>query len=267
MDISIFQATVLGVIQGLTEFLPISSSAHLLLPKIIFGWKDQGLIFDVALHLGSLLAVIAYFKKDIMELSQAVFARMVDKKPSLNAKLGFAIIIATLPAASVGLFVNNYVEHYARSTEIIAIFTIIFAVLLLYADRRGSRVRSLRELTWREASYIGLAQVIALIPGTSRSGITMSAALMLGFKWEAAAKFSFLLSIPIILGSSILKAYDVSTLTQANADLSILVYGILISALIAYSCIHYFLLLIEKIGILPFVVYRVGLGTMLFIFY
>ena len=141
MDISIFQATVLGVIQGLTEFLPISSSAHLLLPKIIFGWKDQGLIFDVALHLGSLLAVIAYFRKDIIELSQAVFARMVDKKPSLNAKLGFAIIIATLPAASVGLFVNEYVEHYARSTEIMAIFCLLYTSPSP-RDQRGSRMPS-----------------------------------------------------------------------------------------------------------------------------
>ena len=265
MDINFFQATVLGVIQELTEFLPISSSAHLLLPKIIFGWKDQGLTFDVALHLGSLLAVITYFRKDIIELLQAVFARLVDKKPSLSAKLGLAIIISTLPAASVGLFVNDYVEYYARSTEVIAIFTIIFAVILLYADKRGARLRSLRELTWREACFIGLAQVIALIPGTSRSGITMSAALILGFTWEAAAKFSFLMSIPIILGSSMLKAYDASVLTQANVDLPILAYGILISALIAYSCIHFFLLLIEKIGILPFVVYRVGLGIILFL--
>ena len=134
MDINFFQATVLGVIQGLTEFLPISSSAHLLLPKIIFGWKDQGLTFDVALHLGSLLAVVPYFRKDIIELLQAVFARLVDKTPSLSAQLGLAIIISTLPAASGGLVGNDYVEYYARSTEIIAIFTIMFAVILLYAD-------------------------------------------------------------------------------------------------------------------------------------
>ena len=267
MDISFFQATVLGVIQGLTEFLPISSSAHLLLPNNIFGWKDQGLTFDVALHLGSLLAVIAYFKKDTIKLSKAVFARVVEQKPSQNAELGFSIIISALPAASVGLIANDHIEKYARSTEIIAISTIIFALLLLYADKRGSRVRSLGELKWREASYIGIAQVIALMPGTSRSGITMSAALMLGFKWEAAAKFSFLMSVPIIIGSSMLKTFDVFALNRAAVDFPILVYGIFISGLIAYVCIHYFLLLIEKIGILPFVVYRIALGIMLFLFY
>ena len=267
MDINFFQATVLGVIQGLTEFLPISSSAHLLLPNIILGWEDQGLTFDVALHLGSLLAVLAYFRKDIIKLSKAVFARVLYKKPSPSAELGFSIIISTLPAASAGFFVSDYVEGYARSIEIIAIFTIIFALILLYADRKGSRVRSLGELKWREAIYIGLAQVIALIPGTSRSGITMSVALMLGFRWEAAAKFSFLMSIPIILGSSMLKTYDAFSLSRADLDFAILVYGIFISSLIAYSCIHYFLMLIEKIGIMPFIVYRIALGIMLLLVY
>ena len=208
VDISFFQVIILGAIQGLTEFLPISSSAHLQLPRVLLGWEDQGLTFDVALHLGSLLAVLIYLKDDIANIVKAVFTRITSKKSSTDADLAFSLMIATVPGAAIGFLLNNFVDQYTRSIEILAVFTFIFALVLLYADNKGSRDRSLKQLTWRDASYIGFAQVIALIPGVSRSGVTMSAALLLGYNRKSAAKFSCFLSIPIILGSNILRSYD-----------------------------------------------------------
>ena len=172
-DISFFQVIILGAIQGLTEFLPISSSAHLQLPRVLLGWEDQGLTFDVALHLGSLLAVLIYLKDDIANIVKAVFTRIISKKNSTDADLAFSLMIATVPGAAIGFLLNNFVDQYTRSIEILAVFTFIFALVLLYADNKGSRDRSLKQLTWRDASYIGFAQVIALIPGVSRSGVTM----------------------------------------------------------------------------------------------
>ena len=191
VDISFFQVIILGAIQGLTEFLPISSSAHLQLPRVLLGWEDQGLTFDVALHLGSLLAVLIYLKDDIANIVKAVYARIISKKNSTDADLAFSLMIATVPGAAIGFLLNNFVDQYTRSIEILAVFTFIFALVLLYADNKGSRDRSLKQLTWRDASYIGFAQVIALIPGVSRSGVTMSAALLLGYNRKSAAKFSF----------------------------------------------------------------------------
>ena len=263
VDISFFQVIILGAIQGLTEFLPISSSAHLQLPRVLLGWEDQGLTFDVALHLGSLLAVLIYLKDDIANIVKAVFTRIISKKNSTDADLAFSLMIATVPGAVIGFLLNNFVDQYTRSIEILAVFTFIFALVLLYADNKGSRDRSLKQLTWRDASYIGFAQVIALIPGVSRSGVTMSAALLLGYNRKSAAKFSFFLSIPIILGSNILRSYDLYSLQLDSLDFRVLLYGMIVSGLVAYSCIHYFLALVERFGFLPFVVYRIFLSITL----
>ena len=264
VDISFFQATVLGVIQGLTEFLPISSSAHLQLPRLLLNWEDHGLTFDVALHLGSLLAVLIYLKDDIVGLVNASFSRIISNKNSTEADLAFSLLIACLPAAAIGFLMSNFIDLYARSNEILASFTFVCALILFYSDKKGSRERSLKQLTWIEASYIGLAQVLALIPGTSRSGVTMSAALLLGYDRKSAAKFSFLLSIPIILGSSMLRSYDLFSIPFTSLDFPILLYGMIVSGLVAYLCIHYFLNLVERLGFLPFVLYRIFLSIALF---
>ena len=264
VDISFFQATFLGVIQGITEFLPISSSAHLQLPRLLLNWEDQGLTFDVSLHLGSLLAVVTYLKDDIVNLIKASFSRIINKKNSIDADLAFLLVIASVPAAAIGFLLNNSIDLYARSIEILALFTFIFALILFYADKKGCRERSLKQLTWIDASYIGLAQVMALIPGTSRSGVTMSAALLLGYNRKSAAKFSFLLSIPIILGSSMLRSYDLFSLPSTSLDFPILLYGMIVSGLVAYLCIHYFFTLVERFGFLPFVLYRIVLSIALF---
>ena len=263
MDINLFQATVLGLIQGLTEFLPISSSAHLQIPRILFDWSDQGLTFDVALHFGSLVAVLVYFRDDIVELIKAGFARVAYKKKSSYADLFILLIIATLPAVLFGFLFNEITEKYARSTEVVAIFTLVFALVLFYADRKGSLGRLLKEMTWKDAFYIGMAQSIALIPGTSRSGITMTAALLLGYDRKSAAKFSFLMSIPVIFGGSLLRSTDLIGSSLIELNVPILFYGALVSGTVAYLCISFFLALIERIGFFPFVLYRVLMAVIL----
>ena len=267
MDISLSQATILAVIQGLTEFLPISSSAHLILPSILFDWDDQGLTFDVALHLGSLSAVLIYFRQDIRDLREGVVNQMVDRRDSKEGKLAWFVIIGTIPGAIAGFFLNNLIELYTRSLIVLAMSTFIFALILLYADKRNPHSRSLIELNWKEACYIGVAQAISLIPGTSRSGITMTAALLLGYSRKSAAKFSFLLAIPIILGSTALRFSEFFGESSNDPNLFLLFYGALISAVVAYGCIYYFLQLIEKIGFLPFVAYRILLAMILFVVY
>lgn len=267
MDTSLFQATVLGFIQGLTEFLPISSSAHLILPSVLLNWNDQGLTFDVALHLGSLTAVLIYFRHDIRGLLKAGMMRAFGSDKSSDGKLAWLIILATFPAAIVGFFVNNLVEQYARSLIVLATTTIIFALILLYSDKVGLRSKLLKNLNWKDAAYIGAAQAISLIPGTSRSGITMTAALLLGYDRKSATKLSFLLAIPIIFGSTILRFSELFSETQKYFDFSLMFYGAIVSGVTAYGCIHTFLRLIERIGFLPFVIYRIFLAVFLLAVY
>ena len=220
---TLFQVVVLALIQGITEFLPISSSAHLILPAQLLGWPDQGLAFDVAVHVGTLAAVLWYFRGDLHTLAVA----------------------------------------WGRSCLVIAITTIVFGLLLGVADRRGSRRNSLADLNWRGALWIGLAQALALIPGTSRSGITMTAALALGFDRVAAARFSFLLSIPIITLSGLFKGVALLCVKQVPWASIGLATGI--SALTAYLCIRVFLNVINRVGMMPFVWYRLLLGGVLLV--
>ena len=266
-DIGFSQATVLGFIQGLTEFLPISSSAHLILTSTLFDWSDQGITFDVSLHLGSLFAVLIYFRKDLKDLKFGGLRSISNKAKFDNERLLWLIIIATIPAGFMGFVFDDYIEKYTRSIIVIAASTFVFALILMYADKTNHRSRSLHDLSWKEALCIGAAQAIALIPGTSRSGITMTAALLLGCERKSAAKFSFLLAIPIILGSTILRFSELVYDSPSHIDLLLLFYGALISGIIAYGCIHYFLKLIDEIGFLPFVIYRIILAATLFFVY
>jgi len=258
---------ILGFIQGVTEFLPISSSAHLILPSVLFNWNDQGLTFDVALHLGSLIAVLIYFRQDIRVLVLAGIRRAVVNDKSSDGKLAWLIILATLPGAIAGFFLDDLIEQYARSLIVLATTTILFALMLLYSDKVGLRSKLLNSLSWKDAAYIGVAQVVSLIPGTSRSGITMTAALLLGYDRKSATKLSFLLAIPIILGSTILRFSELLFEAPNYSDLSVVFYGALVAGITAYGCIHIFLQLIERIGFLPFVIYRIVLAVVLFAVY
>jgi undecaprenyl-diphosphatase len=258
------QAVLLAILQGLTEFLPISSSAHLILPSQLFGWPDQGKAFDVAVHVGSLIAVLIYFRVEVKNMTIAWFDWVFKQKKSPDGRLAWAILWGTVPVGLVGVLVWYYKidDLYLRGTEIMAATTIIFALLLWWADTKAKENRDENSLSVKDILFIGVAQAIALIPGTSRSGITMTAALMLGLTRSAAARFSFLLSIPAILLPGGLKSYQLAT-SEVAVDWNMILLGSVVSALAALACIHYFLILLDKIGFKPFIFYRLALGVFL----
>ena len=254
--------------QGLTEFLPISSSAHLILvPQIIEEWADQGLAFDVAVHVGTLVAVIYYFRKELVPMTVDWVASLKTRRQTRNSMLAWAVLFGTIPVGLAGLLFKGIIETDLRSPLVIAAATIVFGLLLWAADAMGKRVRDEYTITWSDVFIIGCAQALALIPGTSRSGITMTAGLMVGLSREAAARFSFLLSIPVITLSGLLMTKDL--VEQAGpVDWSAIMLGALLSCVAAYLCIHFFLKLLERIGMWPFVIYRLILGCVLvYIFY
>lgn len=259
-----FQVLVLAVLQGFTEFLPISSSGHLVLPKELLGWQDQGLAFDVAVHVGSLSAVLIYFRKDVMQLLNAWLQSLVSREGCGDSRLAWCVILATIPAGLCGLLLDDWIEGNLRGMGVIAATTIFFGLLLGWADKGGSRTLSIVDIGWKLALIIGLAQALALVPGTSRSGITITAALFLGLNRDAAARFSFLLSIPLILAAGGLKTLELIEVGTA-LPLEQIAVGALLSGMTAYLCIHTFLSLLDKIGMMPFVVYRLLLGGFLII--
>lgn len=257
------QVFLLALVQGFTEFLPISSSGHLVLPAELFGWPDQGLAFDVAVHVGSLTAVLLYFRRDIIELLRAWAESFRGRGDAQQARLAWMIILGTIPAGLAGLLLDDWIEANLRSLSVIATTTIVFGLLLGAADRLGRRALDIYAIGWRLALIIGLAQVLALIPGTSRSGITITAALFLGLSRDASARFSFLLSIPLICAAGGLKSLQLMAESAAVPWLQIAVATV-VSALTAYACIYAFLAWLERIGMLPFVIYRLILGAFLF---
>ncbi|MBV1878875.1 MAG: undecaprenyl-diphosphate phosphatase [Pseudomonadales bacterium] len=255
------QTILLALIQGITEFLPISSSAHLILPAAIFGWQDQGLAFDTAVHLGTLLAVIGFFRADIYSLSLASIQHLKGH-PSTESRFCINLLIASLPIIPAGLLLKGLIENELRSIDVIIITTLLFAVLLLIADRIGQQTKPATELGWRDALLIGISQCFALIPGTSRSGVTMTLALFLGYTRESASRISFLLAIPAIAGASTLKSIDLIR-SDVSIDWHFLLVGVSVAFISAYICIKLFLDYINRIGFLPFVIYRLLLGVLL----
>jgi undecaprenyl-diphosphatase len=265
--LDIWQIITLALLQGLTEFLPISSSAHLILVPELTSWEDQGIAFDVAVHVGTLIAVIFYFRHDIKPLFFAWVKSLQTKQLTAESRLVWGVIIGTIPVAIVGVLISltGSIEHL-RSGLVIATTTLVFGGLLWYADAKASLQRDEYQMTWRDIMLIGCAQAIALIPGTSRSGITITAALLVGLSRQAAARFSFLLSIPVI----ILAGVDETALLltqQIEVNWTILILGMTISAISAYLCIELFIRLLNQIGMLPFVIYRLILGVFLLIWY
>lgn len=259
----ILQIIVLALIQGLTEFLPISSSAHLILPSEILGWPDQGLAFDVAVHVGTLLAVIIYFRKDVADLLVGWFGQFLGRGQSSESRLAWSIILATIPAGLAGLVFKDFIEANLRSMLVIASTTVIFGLALGWADIKAKERLSLAQMTFFAAFLIGCAQALALIPGTSRSGITITMAIALGFTKTDAARFSFLMSIPVIFLSGLFECVDLLVAPSiAWVDLLI---GTAISGLSAYLCIYFFLKAIFRLSMMPFVIYRLLLGAGLFL--
>lgn len=257
------QAIILALVQGVTEFLPISSSAHLILVPRFLGWTDQGLAFDVAVHLGTLIAVIYYFRAEVSAILTG-WTRAVLRLPheSQDARLGWTLLAATVPLVIAGLFLEDLVATTLRAPLVIAGATAFFGVLLWVADRKPDQVERLANVGLRAGVLIGLAQVLALIPGTSRSGITMTAGLALGLDRETAARFSFLLAIPAIAGASLLELVE---LVQSVDPVpwGAIALGLVVAAVSAWLCIRLFLAAIERIGMVPFVVYRLLLAAVI----
>lgn len=265
---------VLALIQGITEFLPVSSSAHLIFPSQLLGWDDQGIAFDVAVHLGTLLAVVIYYISDLYEITIHTIKSMITRKQTPQSRIGWFIIIGTIPAAVAGLLLEEFVSTAGRSIHIIAYTTIGFGLLLglaSYVNRKmnwhtkanlhNNRPDSLSKLNLAQTLVIGFSQALALIPGTSRSGITMTAGLFLGMRPEAAARFSFLLSIPIILASALLECIKLVTSDVPGVanPVEMLVGGI-IAFITALIVIALFMRFISKSGMAVFVIYRILLG-------
>lgn len=263
---SIFHLLFLAIIQGLTEFLPVSSSAHLILPAQIFGWEDQGPLLDLMAHLGSLGAVMLYFRRETGQMIRGGFDLLAFGNPArqtgANAKLALNIIIATPPVLVLGLIMSVAGwDEAVRSPLIIAIAFIVFGIILWLADIYGQKLKTIDVMSWKGAAVIGLAQMIALIPGTSRSGITMTAARAMGYTRPEAARFSMLMAIPVILVGG---AYALLKLIMDGGGHASLTDGlimIVLSFVAAYFAIAIFMKLIAKISFAPFMIYRVLFGA------
>lgn len=256
----------LALLQGLTEFLPISSSAHLILLPRLLDWPDQGLAFDVAVHVGTLSAVVLYFRHELWRMTRDWLGSLAGRGITAEARLAWFVLLGTVPVGLAGLLLKDWVGHALRSPLVIAAATLGFGLLLGLADWAGRRHRDEYSLGWRGVLAVGLAQALALIPGTSRSGATMTAGLAIGLTRESAARFSFLLSIPVIVLAGLLEVRDLAASPLA-VDWTTLWLGALFSGLSAYACIHVFLRLIARLSMWPFVIYRFALGLALFAIY
>lgn len=267
----LLQVAVLALVQALTEFLPISSSAHLVVAPWLMGWRDYGLAFDVALHFGTLLAVSAYFAKTWLRLLALAAGRRVLAPPkghpdeSLydNPRLLAYIAAASVPAAAAGLALKGMVETTLRNPLTIGVMLIAAGLGIGWADRRGGKQRGLESLDLRGALLVGCAQALALIPGTSRSGATIAAGLLLGLNRAAAARFSFLLACPVVLGAALKTAWDALQSGPPSAEsLPFLAVGILVSAAAGYAVIAVFLKYLQTATLMPFVYYRLAFGIL-----
>jgi undecaprenyl-diphosphatase len=258
-----FQVIILAIVQGLTEFLPISSSGHLVLVPVFLGWTDQGLAFDVAVHFGSLIAVVLFFRDDIYGLLRGSLKVLGGDASSLEGRMALGIALGTIPAALAGLAFADWIEANLRSPAVI-IFTLAgYAVLMILADQFGKRTREIADVTIKDAVLIGMAQALALIPGTSRSGVTITTAMAMGFERQDAARFSFLLAVPVILLASVYSLIGL-LMTELEVAWSQLAIGVIVSAVVAYLSIEFFMRFVNKIGLLPFAIYRLALAGVIF---
>lgn len=266
----LLHALILALVQALTEFLPVSSSAHLILTPWLLGWPDHGLLFDIALHLGTLIAVLFYFFKTWVRLAFLAVGREVlkpmpgeiDHDLYANPKLMWLLVAATFPAGLAGLFLKDFIETVLRSPAVIGVMLIVVGLLMAAVEKRGGMVRDLNRVSWGDAMAVGCAQALALIPGTSRSGITITTAMFLGITRHSAARFSFLLSTPIILGAGLKAFLDSMETGGIPPEMhTAFAVGVVASAVFGYAVISYFLRYLQRSTLNVFVYYRVVLGV------
>ncbi|MFQ5443711.1 MAG: undecaprenyl-diphosphate phosphatase [Nitrospinales bacterium] len=261
---------ILGIVQGLTEFLPVSSSGHLILAPIVFDFEDQGLALDAILHLATLLAIIIFFRADLLKLLQGIFSSGGD--PAYR-RLAWSIVLATFPAGLIGLFWADEIEFYLRNPTFVACNLIFWSIVFYFADRKSAKnentIDQCEQMTLGQVFFVGCAQAIALLPGTSRSGVTIAAGLFNHLSQEAAARFSFLLGTPIILAAGLHKS--VSTLSMPDRHIlysnTQLAVGFLVTFVIGYLSIKLLLKIVGKYGLFPFIIYRIVLATIILIFF
>lgn len=262
-----FQSIVLGAVQGLTEFLPISSSGHLILFPWVLGWPDSGLAFDAFLHLGTIVAVLIYFFKDLCRLARGGFLSLIERKIGFDVdRLQFwLIVIGTIPGGLAGYFLQGYAETAFRSPLLIATTLSVVGFLLYYIDGKFPSSRSMDEISYKEAIWIGIAQACAIVPGVSRSGATMLMARLMGLTREASARFSFLLSFPIILAAGIFKGKDLLEPGQ-SFDPTTLALGFGSSCLVGLLAIHFLIQYLKRANFSVFAWYRIALGIFIIVF-
>jgi len=258
--VSLWQALVLGLVQGLTEFLPVSSSAHLVLVPFILNWTldpTKAFIFDVLVQLGTLVAVVAYFWKDLVLIIKAVITGIRSKKPlqEADSRLGWYIVLATIPAGLGGLFLKSKVEAAFSSPVLTAVLLFVTAVILTLAEVFSRKERTLESVTPMDALVIGFSQLLAIFPGISRSGATISGGLSRGLKREAAARFSFLMSIPIMLAAGLLSVLDLVKIPDLGSFLPIILVGFIASLVVGYFSIRWLLNFLKSRSLIPFAIY------------
>jgi undecaprenyl-diphosphatase len=260
--VTTIQIVVLAIVQGLTEFLPISSSGHLVLVPFLVDWTDQGLAFDVAVHFGSLLAVVLFFRTDIAGLLRGLLKLLGGDTRSPQAYMALAIGLGTIPAAAAGLLFAGWIEENLRDPSVIVFTLAGYGILMALADRYAKREKGITDVRIKDALFIGAAQALALIPGTSRSGVTITAGRLLGFERQDAARFSFLLSAPVILLATLYKGGEM-VLGDTPVAWGELALGVAVSAVVAYASIEFFMRFVTRIGLLPFAVYRLILAAVI----
>ena len=253
---NLFQAFSLGVLQGATEFLPVSSSGHLVLVPWLLGWHAPGLAFDAVVHWGTAVAVVVYFWRDWVALVQAVFRSLRERSlVGQNARLAWFILLGTMPAALIGYLLEDFFEGMFARPLAAAGFLLVTAALLAASERLGRRERDLDALVWPDALLVGLAQALAILPGVSRSGATIAAGLARGLRREPAARFSFLLATPIILGAGLLKVVGLAQTGGLAAQGPTLVVGFVTAGIVGFGCIHFLLRYLQRHRLYPFAVY------------
>jgi len=255
--VNLVYAFLLGILQGATEFLPVSSSGHLVLVPWLLGWPAPGLAFDAVVHWGTAVAVIVYFWRDWVSLVRAVF---YSRSGSLEVRLAWFILLGTLPGALIGWLLEDFFEGMFARPVVAAGFLLVTAALLTGSERLGRRERDLDTLAWPDALLVGLAQALAIFPGISRSGATIAAGLGRGLRREPAARFSFLLATPIILGAGLLKVVDLAQMGGLAEQAPILVVGFLSAGVVGFGCIHFLLRYLQRHRLYSFAVYCAVVG-------